>query len=99
VEVRGAEQRVGEIVVRFAEEEGLTLHEVVDWCQGKTTFADVARMPRAATLRAARATEDRGRQPGQDAPAAAARPFTITRNHAHAHIASARSVHAEGQKR
>jgi len=29
----------------------LSLHQVVDWCDGEVTFADVARMRRAAPSR------------------------------------------------
>ena len=58
---RKAEQRAGEIVVRLVDEEGLSLHQVVDLCDGEVTFADVARMRRAALSRGTpQAPEDGG---------------------------------------
>jgi hypothetical protein len=48
---RKAEQRAGEIVVRLVDEQGVSLHQVVDWCDGAVTFAAVARMRRAPQSR------------------------------------------------
>ncbi len=49
--LRKAEQRAGEIVIPLVDEEVLSLHQVVDWCDGEVTFADLARMRRTAPSR------------------------------------------------
>lgn len=59
--LRMAEQRAGEFVVGLVDERGLTLHQVVDSCDGAVTFADVARMRRAPQSRETpQAPEDGG---------------------------------------
>jgi hypothetical protein len=51
VALRRAEERAGEFVVGLVDERGLTLHQVIDSCDGAVTFADVAFMRRAPQSR------------------------------------------------
>jgi hypothetical protein len=48
--VRGAERRAGEALVAMTDQEGLSVHEAVDWCGSGVTAREVIRLRRLAHM-------------------------------------------------